>query len=115
MSEFDDLQFPGEEREQRWLQERLATLSVRESVALTAAMLRTQPRNAVDAINCLQSMDHYTVHRQSHHLPRAVCRSWKGTAVWKIETPHPRSGCHTGSWRSVCRCPSFVGSLYRVY
>ena len=48
MSEFDHL--PGEEREQHWLQERLATLSARESVALTAATLRSPPQNAVDAI-----------------------------------------------------------------
>ena len=59
MSEFDHL--PGDEREQRWLRERLATLSVRESVALTAAMLRTQPPTAMDAINCLQSLDDYRV------------------------------------------------------
>ena len=40
MSDFDYLlTLPGEEREQDWLQERLETLSVRESITLAAAAL----------------------------------------------------------------------------
>ena len=63
MSEFDDLlHLPGEEREQRWLQERLATLSVRECFALSAAAPNSEPETAMDAINCLQSLDDYRVH-----------------------------------------------------
>ena len=48
LNEFDYLaQLPGEEREQDWIRKRLATLSVREGYALTAAVTGGPPENAV--------------------------------------------------------------------
>ncbi len=62
MSDFDYLlTLPGEERERHWLQERLETLSVRESITLAAAALRSPPEDMEQAINQLQSLDSYTV------------------------------------------------------
>ncbi len=62
MSDFDYLlTLPGEERERHWLQERLETLSVRESITLSAAIQRTQPEDMAQAIDCLQTLDGYTV------------------------------------------------------
>ena len=62
MSDFDYLlDLPGKGRERRWLQERLETLSVREGITLSAAVQRTQPRDMEQAINCLQSLDSYTM------------------------------------------------------
>ncbi len=62
MSSFDYLlALPGDEQERRWLQERLETLSVHEGVVLAAAAQRTLPENMEQAINCLQSLDGYTV------------------------------------------------------
>ena len=62
MNDFDYLaQLPGEEREQDWIRKRLGTLSVREGIVLAAATLDNSPENTVDAINCLQSLDYYTV------------------------------------------------------
>lgn len=52
---------PGTEQEQAWVRERLETLSVKEGLALDAAIRHKQPENAMDAINCLQSLDYYTV------------------------------------------------------
>ena len=60
MNDFDYLlDLPGEERERRWLQERLETLSVREGIILAAAAQRDPPGDMAQAINCLQSLDHY--------------------------------------------------------
>ena len=62
MSDFDYLTtLPGEDRERRWLQERLETLSVREGIVLSAAVLRTAPEDMAQAVNCLQSLDDYDV------------------------------------------------------
>ena len=62
MNDFDYLaQLPGEEAEQEWIRERLKTLSAREGVALTAAAQADPPKNAVQAIDQLQSLDEYTV------------------------------------------------------
>ena len=62
LNDFDYLaQLPGQEREQNWIRERLRTLSVREGVVLAAAVLCWQPRNATDAINQLQYLDHYRI------------------------------------------------------
>ena len=60
LNDFDYLlDLPGEERERRWLQERLETLSVREGIILAAAAQSDPPGDMVQAINCLQSLDHY--------------------------------------------------------
>jgi hypothetical protein len=62
LNDFDYLaQLPGEEREQDWIRKRLGTLSVREGIVLAAATLDNSPENTVDAINCLQPLDYYTV------------------------------------------------------
>ena len=62
MNDFDYLaQLPGEEAEQEWIRERLKTLSAREGVVLTAAAQADPPKNAVQAINQLQSLDEYRV------------------------------------------------------
>ena len=62
MNDFDYLlDLPGEERERRWLQERLETLGVREGIILAAAAMRNPPGDMVQAINGLQSLDHYEV------------------------------------------------------
>ena len=116
MSEFDDLlRLPGEEREHRWLQERLATLSARESVALTAAMLRTQPQNAVDAINLLQSLDHYTVHINTGNYEAL------GHAFLRNDTKMPQSALpfvdleQAGRYYEDKHPGLFVGDCYVEY
>ena len=113
MSEFDHI--PGEEREQRWLQERLATLSVRESVALTAAVLRIQPQNAVDAINCLQALDHYTVRLNAGNYEAL------GHSYLRNETRMPKSALlfvdleQTGRYYEDKHPGLFVGDCYVEY
>ena len=62
MNDFDYLaQLPGEEREQNWIKTRLKTLSVREGIILAAASQADQPKDAVQAINQLQSLDVYRI------------------------------------------------------
>ena len=116
MNEFDDLlQLSVEEQEHRWLQERLATLSVRESVALTAATLRSQPQNAVDAINCLQSLDHYRVHINTGNYEAL------GHAYLRNETQMPKSALpfvdleQTGRYYEDKHPGLFVGNCYVEY
>ena len=63
LNDFDYLiELPGEEGERRWLQERLETLSVREGIALAVAAQREPPEDMAQAINCLQSLDEYTIY-----------------------------------------------------
>lgn len=63
MNDFDYLTtLPGEERERKWLQERLETLSVQESYALAAATQSDPPMDMIQAINQLQSLDDYEIH-----------------------------------------------------
>ena len=116
MSEFDDLlRLPVEEQEQRWLRKRLETLSVRESVALTAAVLRNQPQNAVDAINLLQSLDHYTVHINAGNYEAL------GHAYLRNETRMPKSALpfvdleQTGRYYEDHHPGLFVGDCYVEY
>ena len=62
MSDFDYLTtLPGEERERRWLQERLETLSVREGIILAAAVQRKPPASMADAINLAGTLDYYRI------------------------------------------------------
>ena len=44
-----------------WMEERLTTLSAKESIILAAAIQREPPENAVDAINLLASLQNYEV------------------------------------------------------
>ena len=76
------MSLPLMEQEQRWIMERLDTLSVKEQYQLSAAILRTgkleelagktgwelqtailhmDPKVAVDAVNCLLSLEDYQV------------------------------------------------------
>ena len=55
------LSLPHTQEEKRWLKERLETLSAKESIALTAAMLCSLPTTMVDAVNILISLQDYTV------------------------------------------------------
>ena len=51
---------PGTERERQWLVDRLETLSVKESIALSAAMIQT-PKTMADAIDCILTLQDYAV------------------------------------------------------
>lgn len=62
MDKFDDLlSLPGPVQYQSYLKERLETLSVREGYILAAAVQRAPPRNAEEAVDCLNSLDGYEV------------------------------------------------------
>ena len=55
------LKLPGPAQYQAWVKERLETLSVREGYALAAVLMRSSPRDAEEAVDCLNSLDHYDV------------------------------------------------------
>ena len=52
---------PATAQEKAWLEERLATLSEKEALVLGAAMLRSPPKSAADAINHLLRLGDYEV------------------------------------------------------
>lgn len=52
---------PATAQEKKWLEKRLATLSEKESLVLTAAMLRSPPESAAAAINHLLRLEGYEV------------------------------------------------------
>ncbi len=52
---------PGTQQEQVWLQERLETLSVKESIVLKAIFQKALPKNKAEAVNALLSMYRYDV------------------------------------------------------
>ena len=86
VNDFDHLAaLPGEEREQKWIQERLETLSVQEGYALAAALQRDPPVDMAQAINQLQSLDYYVV--------RLYAGSYEalGQAYLRSETQIPES------------------------
>ena len=62
------LHLPGTAEEQEWLKEHLEVLSVKERVALTAAMVHEPPQDMAGAVNCLLSLEWYEVrgHVDSH-------------------------------------------------
>lgn len=64
MNEYADslLKLPGTEEERDWLEERLETLSVKESIVLVAAVERSPPATMEDAVNCLLSLNEYDVY-----------------------------------------------------
>lgn len=53
------LHLPGTAGEQEWLAEHLEVLSVKERIALTAAMAREPPQDMAGAVNCLLSLEWY--------------------------------------------------------
>lgn len=62
MYDFKDLStLPGPPQYQAWVKERLETLSVRENYVLTAALMRAPPRDAEEAVDCLNSLEDYDV------------------------------------------------------
>ena len=52
---------PGRPEEQGWLRERLEVLTVREGIALEAAVLKCAPASASEAVNLLANLDEYEV------------------------------------------------------
>ena len=73
LNDFDYLlQLPGEERERKWIQARLETLTAQENILLTAAVLKEPPQNTVDAVNQLNSLQvRITSVKRSYGLPAA--------------------------------------------
>ena len=58
MEEFAHLTaLPGTPQERAWLKERLETISVREGIALAAALAREPPGSAGDAVNRLLALE----------------------------------------------------------
>ena len=55
------IQLPGRPEEQAWLRERLEILTVREGIALEAAVQREAPTDAREAVNLLAGLDEYEV------------------------------------------------------
>ena len=53
------LGLPGTAAERQWLTEHLEVLSVKERIALTAAMAREPPQDMAGAVNCLLSLEWY--------------------------------------------------------
>ena len=52
---------PGRPEEQAWLQERLEVLTVREGIALDAAIQRHPAQDSTEAVCLLASLDEYAV------------------------------------------------------
>lgn len=114
--DFDGLvELTGTDQERNWLRERLETLSVREGIILSAALQRCPPQNAVDAINCLQSLDCYEV--------RVGVGSYEalGSAYLRNETKMPESAQlfadldQMGCWYEDKHPGLFVGNCYVEY
>lgn len=63
MGEFDHLlELPGTPQERAWLEERLETLSVRESYALAAVSMGYPPKKAAEAINSILNLSGCTLY-----------------------------------------------------
>lgn len=62
MDDFKELlTLPGPAQYQAYTKERLETLSVRQGYVLAAVLMRAPPRDAEEAVDCLNSLDHYDV------------------------------------------------------
>ena len=61
MSREELANLPGRPEEQDWLRERMEVLTVREGIALDAALQRGAPADARDAVNLLANLDEYEV------------------------------------------------------
>ena len=55
------LQLPGRPEEQAWLRERLEVLTVREGIALDAAIQRHPAQDSTEVVSLLASLDEYEV------------------------------------------------------
>lgn len=54
-------EFSDTQEEHHWIEKRLETLSVKESIILSAAIIRQPPETMRDAVNCLLSLEDYKV------------------------------------------------------
>lgn len=61
MDKQDLWKLPGKPEEQDWLRERLEVLTVREGIALDAAIQRHPVQDSAEAVNLLASLDEYEV------------------------------------------------------
>lgn len=64
------LHLPGTAAEREWLEGHLEVLSVKERIALTAAVAREPPQDMAGAVNCLLSLEWYEVrgHADSYEV-----------------------------------------------
>ena len=69
MNEYTDsfLHLPGTAEEQNWLREHLEVLSVKERIALAAAVQRSPPAAMAEAVNHVLTLDHYDVYPASNY------------------------------------------------
>lgn len=52
---------PGTQEERNWVEKRLETLSMKESIIFSAAVMRQPPETMRDVVNCLASLEDYKV------------------------------------------------------
>ena len=138
------MSLPLMEQEQRWIMERLDTLSVKEQYQLSAAILRTgkleelagktgweletailhmDPEVAVDAVNCLLSLEDYQICfpagsyaqlgsfylRHESHLPeRAMYYADLEALGRRYEDRHPACSLETAMWSTRNTPPHLV-------
>ncbi len=109
------LTLPGEERDRRWLQERLETLSVRKGIVLAAATQRNPPEDMAQAINCLQSLDDYDVRLDAGSY-EALGQSYLRNDTKMPENALPFVDLIEAGQRYEDRHPGlFVGNCYVEY
>ena len=132
------MSLPLMEQEQRWIMERLDTLSVKEQYQLSAAILRTgkleelagktgweletailhmDPEVAVDAVNCLLSLEDYQIcfpagsyaQLGSFYLRHEPCtmRTWRRWAA-AMRTGTPACSLETAMWSTRNTPPHLV-------
>lgn len=62
MGDFEELmQLPGTPQEKIWLEERMETLSAKESIVLSAALMRSPAQSTAEAINHILTLEDYEV------------------------------------------------------
>lgn len=61
MDNAERVSLPGTQEERNWIEKRLETLSVKESIILSAAVMRQPPATMRDVIHCLASLEDYKV------------------------------------------------------
>ena len=131
------MSLPLMEQEQRWIMERLDTLSVKEQYQLSAAILRTgkleelagktgweletailhmDPEVAVDAVNCLLSLEDYQIcfPAGSYAQLGSICRNAPCTMrTWRrwaaaMRTGTPACSLETAMWSTRNTPPHLV-------
>ena len=61
MDNAERISLPGKQEERNWIEKRLETLSAKESIILSAAVMRQPPETMRDVIHCLASLEDYQV------------------------------------------------------